>query len=339
MTDTGRASTMRDVAAEAGVSRAAVSKVVRNAYGVSPEMRTRVETAIAKLDFRPSLAARAIRGASFTIGFELHELENPAIARILRGAAEGIDGSGYRLVVAPASGAEGYEAIETLADLRVDGLVVVSPHADARRLEEIAERVPMVVLSRHSESEVFDTVTGDDAAGTQLALRHLFQLGHRRIAHLTRSDDMTAPGLNTPPSVRLQEYRRIMTQDGLDDEINVVRTAAGVRDGYDATVALLTAPQRPTAIFAMNDDLALGAMRAVAEAHLKPSQLSVVGYDNTPIAAHPMISLTSVDQSGDVLGRLAVEVLLDRIDGRTASRHESTSPRLMARGSSANSRT
>jgi LacI family transcriptional regulator len=333
-----RAATMLDVAREAGVSRAAVSKVIRNAYGVSPDMRTRVEAAIARLGYRPSVAARAIRGSSFTLGFQLHELENPALARILRGAARGTEGTGYQLVVAPAAlqgERSGYRAIEALSDLHVDGIVAVAPTVSAEWLEQLAQRIPIVMLARHDHSVGYDTMTGDDVAGTALAMEHLFTLGHERVAHLTRDEDVTAPHLGTPPSVRLAAYLDLMTQTGRAALIDVVRTPPGDSDGYRATLARLRDPDPPTAVFAINDELALGALHAISELGLSASDVSVVGYDNVRLASHPLISLTTVDQSGDELGERAVGMLIERIDGRTTARHESTTPRLHVRASTA----
>jgi LacI family transcriptional regulator, galactose operon repressor len=334
---TGRkVATMLDVAREAGVSRAAVSKVIRNAYGVSSEMRERVEAAIAHLDYRPSVAARAIRGSSFTLGFQLHELENPALARILRGAARATEGTGYQLVVAPAATPgerEGYRALEALVDLHVDGIVAVASAVSSEWLEELSGRVPIVMLSRHDDSVGYDTMTGDDAAGTALAMKHLLSLGHQRIAHLTRDEEATAPGLGTPPAVRLAAYRDLMTTAGHAGRIDVIRAARGDVDGRRATLARLQEPDRPTAILAINDDHALGALHALRELGLSTSDVSIVGYDNIRLAAHPLISLTTVDQSGDELGERAVGMLIERIGGRTTARHESTTPRLHVRGS------
>ncbi|WP_223838601.1 LacI family DNA-binding transcriptional regulator [Saccharopolyspora pogona] len=329
----GQAVTMMDVARAAGVSRAAVSKVIRDAYGVSPEMRARVESAIARLGYRPSVAARAIRGSSFTIGFELHEIENPALSRILHGTVAEIEGTGYQLVVAPAMAGVGEspQAINALVDLRVDGLVVVAPHVPSGLLEELALRVPVVLLSRHHHSENYDTVTGDDAAGARLVMRHLISLGHDRIAYLTRGGEAAAREC-TPPTVRLEVYLHEMKGSGRGRHIEVVRADSAL-DARRVTSELLASAARPTAIFAANDDLALEALHVVQERGLSASDLSVVGYDNVRLAGHPGVSLTTIDQSGDELGRRAVRLLLDRIGGRTEARREMTTPRLIVRNS------
>ncbi|HSN11245.1 MAG TPA: LacI family DNA-binding transcriptional regulator [Propionibacteriaceae bacterium] len=337
-----RAATQLDVARAAGVSRAAVSKVVRNAYGISPELRSRVEEKIRDLGYRPSLPARAIKGSSMTLGFELRELETPALPRILRGSTKASHEAGYQLVVAPTATSEsrtGYEALEALVDLHVDGIVAVAPLVDPGWLERLAERVPIVLLSRHDESRGYDTMAGNDEAGAALAMQHLFSLGHRHIAHLTRGEDDMPEGLSTPLAVRLATYRKLMEASGYGQFTQVVRTPVGRREGYGVVRRLLKSAHRPTALFAASDDLALDALQACSELGLEAADLSVVGYDNIRVAGHPRISLTTVDQSGEELGARAVRLLVQRVQGRTKPKHELTRPRLVVRGTTAPPRT
>jgi LacI family transcriptional regulator len=339
MTDT-RAATIEDVAQRAGVSRAAVSKVIRNAYGVSPAMRERVTAAIDALDYRPRVAARAMRGSSFTLGIELPHIGNPFFTKIVAGATAALQGTGYQLIIAPADidGEEGVRALGALADRQVDGIIAISPLVSTEWLERLGSRMPVVMIGRHDRSENYDTVTGDDAEGTRLAMAHLFELGHRRIAHLTRSADVTQPESGTPHAVRLEHYEAEMTAAGLADEIRVVRTGMTEESARVDTIELLDG-DRPTAIFVGNDELALGALRAVGEAGLSSDDVSVVGYDDVDIASHPAISLTSVDQAGVEMGERAIRLLLERIrDGRTDPVHFSVTPTLKPRGSSRTAR-
>ncbi|GAA2042993.1 LacI family DNA-binding transcriptional regulator [Agromyces tropicus] len=334
MTD-ARAATIEDVARQAGVSRAAVSKVIRNAYGVSPAMRERVNAAIEALDYRPRVAARAMRGSSFTLGIELPHIGNPFFTKIVAGATTALQGTGYQLIIAPAdeNGDEGIRALGALADRQVDGIIAISPLVSTEWLERLGARMPVVMIGRHDRSEHYDTVTGDDAEGTRLAMTHLFELGHRRIAHLTRSEDVTEPGSGTPHAIRLDGYLAGMRSAGLEDEIRVVRTGM-TEDAARLDVLSLLGDDRPTAIFAGNDELALGALRAVGEAGLSPADVSVVGYDDVDIASHPAISLTTIDQSGVEMGDRAIRLLLERIrDARTEPTHFSVTPALKARGS------
>ena len=329
-----RAATIEDVAREAGVSRAAVSKVIRNAYGVSPAMRERVNAVIEALDYRPRIAARAMRGSSFTLGIELPHIGNPFFTKIVAGATAALNGTQYQLIIAPADidGEQGVRALGALADRQVDGIVAISPLVSPEWLERLAARVPVVMLGRHDRSTAYDTVTGDDVEGTRLVMEHLFELGHRRIVHLTRSEDVTKPGSGNPHAVRLERYLAHMQEAGLAEHIRVVRTRLTEESARLDTLVLLD-QEVPTAIFVGNDELALGTLRALGERGLSPADVSVVGYDDVDIASHPAISLTSVNQAGEAMGERAIRLLLERIQGRTEPTNFSVEPSLKVRGS------
>lgn len=325
--------TINDVAHDAGVSRAAVSKVIRDAPGVSPAMRERVERTIAELGYTPSAAARAMRGSSYRLGLEVPHVSARFMGQVVDGAKSVLAGTRYQLLLAPADGPE-YGAIESLADGLVDGIIAVSPSVTPAWLEELALRVPIVMLGRHDDPENYDSVVGDDVAGARAAMAHLLQLGNRRIAHLTEGEFVTAPGNGTPHSVRLQVYREVMAEAGLGSFVTVARRGADADSGRQAAARLFATDHAPTAIFAGHDDLAMNALAGIADAGLNPRDIAVVGYDNTDIAAHPLISLTSVDQRGVDMGAQAVTMLLERIDGRTEPRRYTVDPTLVVRSTS-----
>ncbi|GAB3999028.1 LacI family DNA-binding transcriptional regulator [Glycomyces albus] len=327
--------TIEDVAREAGVSRAAVSKVIRNAYGVSPAMRERVTAAIEKLGYRPSVSARGMRGATYTLGIELPEFANSFFTRLIAGATAAVADSPYQLVIAPADQPhqEGYRAIQALVDRQVDGVIAVSPMVEPAWLDQIAASIPVVMLGRHDASARYDSVVGDDAAGARLAMRHLLELGHRDIAHLTSIPEKAALDPAVPQVIRLEEYRAAMEEAGLGARMRVTRAGVGEPAAYRAALEMLGEPEPPTAVFASHDEPALGVLRAVADAGLTTGDVSVVGYDDIEIAGHPGISLTTVNQDGERLGSLAAELLLERISGRTEPRHEVIDPELVVRSS------
>jgi len=330
-----RTATITDVARLAGVSRAAVSKVIRDAYGVSPAMRERVNGAIEQLGYRPHVAARAMRGASYTLGIELpHNISNPFFAKVLDGAMDALEGTPYQLILAPVgTGSDhGARALEALVDRQVDGIVAISPLVLPSWLERLAARTPVVMLGRHDHSVAYDTVTGDDTTGAHLVMEHIAGLGHRRIAHLTRNEETTRPSTGNPHAVRLEEYLAYMREAGLAERIRVARTGPSQEAARRDTLALLR-EGRPTAVFAGNDELALGAMHALSDLGISPAETSVAGYDNVEIAGHPAISLTSVDQDGVLMGRQAVRLLLERIEGRTEVTHFRVEPSLRIRSS------
>ena len=232
--------TIEDVARAAGVSRAAVSKVIRDAYGVSPAMRERVNTAIDSLGYRPRISARGMRGSTFTLGIEIPDFFNPFFQKVVAGATAALSGGPYQLVIAPAdpAHADGSRAIQGLADRQVDGVVAVSPMVDPEWLEELATRLPLVMLGRHDKSRNYDTIVGDDAAGTRMAMEHLLSLGHRNIAHLTLYDEITQCHPGTPHGIRLATYQAVMEEAGLGKRIRVVKAAPGQDAAYHAALAL-----------------------------------------------------------------------------------------------------
>ncbi|MDR0283872.1 MAG: LacI family transcriptional regulator [Propionibacteriaceae bacterium] len=329
-----RSTTIEDVARLAGVSRAAVSKVIRDAYGVSPDMRAKVQSAIDQLGYRPRASARAMRGSSYTLGIEMPNIHNLFFPKIITGATQALENTRYQLILAPtgATGEEDHgETIEALVDHGVDGLVAISSRVSLEWLERLAETVPLVVIGRHYDARHFDTIVSDDAAGTALAVQHLYDLGHRRIAHVTLAGPGLEPG--APHQVRLDAYLALMARLGLTPE--VIASESSETGAYAAALAWLQTVDEPVGVFAGHDELALGVLTAVAELGRAAGQVSVVGYDDSSIASHPMISLTSVNQSGTQVGARAVRLLLERIAGRTAPAHEVMAPELRVRRSSA----
>lgn len=338
---------LRDVATAAGVSPAAVSKVIRNAYGVSPHMRERVQAAIDELGYRPRFAARAMRGSSFTIGLELPELANDFFTQIVGGAATQLVETPYHLIVAPGLGYLSGEAVlDSLVDRQVDGIIALASKVPLERLEQVGSQVPLVLLGRHEASASFDTVTSDDAAGMRLVLEHLIALGHQRIAHVT-----LRPWIATASqTVRHDTYVTQMEHAGLEPLLGYVRPAEdGARRGTDGgrdaagdadigrvVADLLARSPRPSAIVAGHDMLALDALRVTRAAGFGPQEVSVVGYDGVAIADHPLVDLTTIDQSGPAMGATAIRLLMERIRGeRHTAVHEQVEPLLRLGSTSA----
>ncbi|MEU7747563.1 LacI family DNA-binding transcriptional regulator [Nonomuraea sp. NPDC049158] len=330
--------TIADVAGHAQVSVTAVSKVIRNAYGVSPAMKDRVKASIEELGYRPQAAARGMRGRTFTVGLMLPHIRNPFFADILDGLMEQLADTGYQAIMIQGGVTRKVEkqAVDALVDRQVDGIIMVAPLAGRARLEEVAQEVPTVVLARHERSALYDSVFDEDDIGAELVVRHLIDLGHRRIAHITHQDNSNARPADLLHVIRAEAYERVMREHGLDDEIAIAKTYYHEQGGYDGARQLLSRSPRPTAIFAGADQAAFGALAAVHEAGLSvPRDLSVAGYDNTQLAALPNIALTSVNQDGAVMGGTAGRLLLERIQGRTSAVRFSVTPSLVIRGSTA----
>ncbi|MFJ9097956.1 LacI family DNA-binding transcriptional regulator [Streptomyces sp. NPDC102405] len=331
--------TIVDVARHAQVSTTAVSKVLRNAYGASPEMRAKVRRAIDELGYRPHAGARGLRGQTYTIGVMLPDIRNPFFPEILDGITGRLADTDYQVFLGPGCNGEKEEArvTEAMIDRGMDGLILIAPISPRAHLERIASAVPTVVVGRHGHSPVYDAVTDDDVAGAFLIVRHLADLGHRRIAHIEHHETDPTRIAEMPNAQRADGYRQAMRSLGLADEIDIVSTSYTQQGGYEGAKELLTRPRRPTAVFAGADIVAMGVLEAFTEAGLSvPDDISVAGYDNTTFAAFGPISLTSIDQAGHEIGSNAARILLDRIaDRRKKSVQVKLSPTLVPRRTTA----
>lgn len=327
--------TIVDVAQHAQVSTTAVSKVLRNAYGVSPSMRAKVHQAITELDYRPHAAARGLRGQSYTIGVMVPDLHNPFFAQVIDGMLDELGNTDYQVLLGPSRCGHEAEtrATEAMVDRSMDGLILIAPTSAPAQLDRIARLVPTVVIGRHGRSPAYDTVVDDDYTGAELVVEHLTDLGHRRIAHIDHREDDPVRAEQMPNAVRARGYRQAMAARGLAAEIDVVSTSYTREGGYLGTHQLLARPRRPTAIFAGADIVAMGVLEALEEAGLAaPADISVAGYDNTEFAALGPVSLTSVDQAGRQFGSNAARLVLERIaDRHRPSALVSLSPALVAR--------
>ncbi|MFD3307431.1 LacI family DNA-binding transcriptional regulator [Streptomyces sp. NPDC058694] len=331
--------TIIDVARHAQVSTTAVSKVLRNAYGASPEMRAKVRRSIEELGYRPHAGARGLRGQTYTIGVMLPDIRNPFFPEILDGITDRLAGTDYQVFLGPGCNGELAEArvTEAMIDRGMDGLVLIAPVSQRTHLEHVASVVPTVVIGRHGHSPVYDTVTDDDVAGASLVVGHLAGLGHRRIAHIEHHETDPTRIAEMPNAQRADGYRRAMRSLGLAEEIDIVSTTYTQQGGYEGARELLARPRRPTAVFAGADIVAMGVLEALTEAGLSaPGDMSVAGYDNTTFASFGPISLTSVDQAGHEIGGNAARLLLERIaDRHKAPVQVKLSPSLMPRRTTA----
>jgi LacI family transcriptional regulator len=331
--DAVRRVTIADVARHAGVSTAAVSKVLRNAYGVSADMSQRVRSSMTELGYRPHAAARSMRGRSFTIGLLLDNIRNPFYGDFLDGVTDALVKTDFQVLV----GSAGFTAqsqsrlADAMIDRAMDGLILVAPSMSRSQVIVVAKTIPTVVIGHHDTGDEYDSVVDDDRAGATLVVDHLVALGHRRIAHASATAK-AGQWTRRPEQVRSDGYQQAMHRHGLDEAVAIAGTSYSEEGGYQAGRELLSRPDRPTAIFAGADFAALGVLRAASELGLRiPDDLSLAGYDNTTLAASAPINLTSVDQAAHDLGATAARLLGERMDGRSRSVLTSTAPRLIIR--------
>ena len=325
--------TIVDVARHAGVSVASASKVLREAPGVSDSMRERVKESMEALSYRPHRPARGMRGRTYTVGMIVSDIENPFISLLQIGMANVLAQQGYEILIAPGgvSATSQRVVMNALIDHQMDGIVLVSPRASDGELETFASEVPVVLVGRHSSSSTLDSVSGDDELGAKLVVDHFVSLGHDRVAFVTHHNESDDPSF--PETLRMNGFRRAMAAHGLEGI--VIRGAWSLEGGREAArlVSRITPP--PTAVHAGADIVAFGMISELWERGLAaPDAFALAGYDNSPTAAIGPISLTTVDQSGLEMGSIAAELLLERISGRTESRHKLITPFLVVRSSS-----
>ena len=328
-----RRPTIHDVAALAGVSKSLVSLVLQGSPRVSEERRKVVLTAVEELSYRPNrLARQLVTSRTRTVGAVVADLHNPFFHDVLDGLQAEAEKRGYRVLIGTGSLSSAEEAAvgELLLELRVEGLVLMGHDVPARQMAGLTAAAPCVVVARGpSRGAGLDAVVNDDQVGMRLAVEHLVALGHRDIVHVS--------GPTPSGRARAAAFQRAMLDLGLPAGGAVFPGGFTEEGGYGGATAALASRPRPTALVMANDIAAIGAYNAVDDAGLRiPLDVSVVGYDNTAIAATRHISLTTVDQPRREMGRLAFQSLWERVeDGRTRARHRVVVPSLVVRSSTA----
>lgn len=324
--------TIRQVAENAGVSVSAVSKVLRDAYGVSASLRARVEASIETLHYRPLSAARGMRGRTYTVGLVLPDIRNPLFAEFLNGLVAGLEDTQYRCILGVAEAANEDAVLESMIDRQVDGVVIVGSVQEEDRLHLLASRVPLVLVGYHCEdTPAFDAINGNDVEGACVAVRHLIANGHQNVAMLSLA---SVP--STIVAKRELGYRLTMMESGLGDHVRVVHAPNRPGDIQNTAHDLLGQQSRPSAVFCWSDLAALELIGMALNLGLAvPGDLGVVGYDNSTFCELGQNSLSSIDQSGRHLGEHAGRMLLERIEGRSQPSRMMIEPTLVVRASSA----
>jgi DNA-binding LacI/PurR family transcriptional regulator len=320
-----RQATMEDVAARAGVSRALVSIVYRNAPGASEATRARVLQAAAELNYRPDHRARLLgrqRTKLLGVTFGVRHAFHGDLVEALYAAAEP---AGYDIALsAVAPSRDESRAVQSLLDYRCETLILLGPGLKPAVLAELATARPIVVVARKVRAEGVDVVRTDDADGLRQAVEHLVGLGHRDIVHI---DGGTAPGA----AERRTGYRAAMRRAGL--EPHIIRGGLTEEHGAAAAGHL---PSSATAVTAFNDRAAVGLLDGVRRAGIRvPEDLSVLGYDDSTVAKLSHIALTTVAQDAQRLATLAVERAVARLDGEDLTAGEQVvAPTLVSRSTS-----
>ncbi len=317
--DPPRPATIRDVAARAGVSHQTVSRVINDNPNVAEQTRDRVLTAIRELGYVPSPMARGLSSnQTHSIGVVSDDISHQFFARVVAGAEAEARGRGYYLMIGsvePDDDQRGY--LRLLLERRVEGLILARPSVPLSADDLVYAKTAGVPIVSVASAQLpgFPIVDVDNVHGGYAATAHLVACGHRAIA--------TAVGPREFPSsaARFEGYRRALAEAQVPDDPGLVEHASdwGLESGRAAAARLLERGESFTALFAHSDLIALGAIRQLREAGKRvPEDVSVVGYDDLPVAAYVDPPLTTVHQAMDEVGALAAALVLDQLAGRPA---------------------
>jgi DNA-binding LacI/PurR family transcriptional regulator len=301
--------TLEDVAVRSGVSRALVSIVMRDVPGASAETRKRVLGVAAELGYRPDARAQLLArsrsrqlGVVFTSYHAFH-------ADLLDGLYQAAGAAGYELILsAQTPSRDERRAVETLLGYRCDALILLGPDSPARWLDDLGNRVPLVVVGRRLPKGSAEVVLTDDREGMRLAVDHLVGLGHRDIVHVDG-------GRSPKAADRRRGYRTAMTRHGLGERARIERGGQTPEAGAAAARGLLDGAPLPTAVVAYNDDCAVALVDALRRDGVRvPEDVSVVGFDDSRLSRLPFVDLTTVAQDARQEASLAVGRIVARLD-------------------------
>jgi DNA-binding LacI/PurR family transcriptional regulator len=331
--------TLEMVAALAGVSRGTASRVLSGATNVSPHAVVAVTGAAAELRYRPNLSARSlVTGRTGLVGLVVNEtnerlFSDPFFAGVARGAHAALAQAGVALVLSLASDAAERDRLLELATTRLDGLLVIHGHGDSALVESlVSSGLPAVFAGRTRTAAREDLwwVDSENESGAVEAVTHLLERGRRRIATITGPLDMVA-GVD-----RLRGWRTALQSHGVEPDESLVEYGTfSTESGNESMTRILQRAPDVDAVFAANDLMAVGAMRALRDAgRVIPDDVAVIGFDDSETAASAEPPLTSVAQDVERAGHLMAELLLERVGGATTPRQEVLPTHLVVRTSS-----
>jgi len=327
--------TLREVAQLAGVSKATAARVVSgSSEPIREETRERVLEAVRELGYERHAIAGSLRSArTFMVALSIPDITNPFWPEVARGVQDRLEESGYTVVMLNNDWNVEREQnhLKRMGQKQFDGLIINPTgtlNSDLLKL-----RVPVVVLASGETYPDFDTVSSDSAQAGRLAMHHLIELGHRRIGLIAGPLRRHKSHTHRDTYVRIHEQHQLPFDADL-----IIQSEFSEEGGYLAMKRLLALPVPPTAVFAVNDIIALGALQAVQQARLPvPEAISIIGMDNIFAAATSYPPLTTIAKPKYEIGSIAAGFLLERIDGfsKLSPRHPLLSCTLQQRGSTA----
>jgi len=307
--------TIKEVADKAGVSVATVSRVFNNSPKVVEETRNRIILVAGELRYFPNHAARSLSTQrTESIGMLLPDLHGEFFSEVIRGVDETVQEQRHHLVVSSSHNKKSeIQAALQMMRGRVDGLIVMSADIDAKSLKEnLPSRLPVVLLNCFVDDNAFDSINIDNVGGAYHVVMHLFGHKHTRIAIINGTEK------NHDATLRLKGYSKALEEQNIRREEELMFPGDFTDSaGYDAAKRILSMKKRPTAIFASNDSMAIGAMSALREFGVDvPTEIAVVGFDDIPIARIIRPKLTTVHIAINELGKLASETLFAAINAK-----------------------
>lgn len=315
-------STIYEIAKKAGVSPTTVSKVINNYPDVSEKTRSKIKKILDDENFYPNSQAQTlITKKTWTLGIVYYEdlgvgLNHPFFGGVIESFKKQADKYGYSLLFGSKNNRLGNNTfLEYFKHKSVDGIAIIcADDHDKEMIEMVKSDFPTVIVDRNIKSTA--SVGSNHFQGAMMAMKHLYELGHTKIAHIPGAEH----GYNWPSDERARAYKEFMKEFNLEIKKGYIAKYGhyAVEGGYNSMKDLLLLEERPTAVFVASDKMAIGAIDAIKDAGLRvPEDISIIGFDDIELAQYVTPKLTTVKQDGELIGKTAIDLLVKEIDSKT----------------------
>lgn len=309
--------TIHDVAKLAGVAPITVSRVINNSGYINNKTREKVEAAIAKLGYVPNVLARSLKSKrTNTLALVVTDITNPFFTIIARGVEDTAGNAGFNVIFCNTDENQEKEDnyVQVILQKQVDGVLLVPVGSNTKSLQIIRDQgTPLIILDRRLETNDVDVVRGDSIGGAKQLTQHLIDLGHQRIALITGPHNVSTA------EDRLIGFKQTMEANGLRDIYQSHYGGFTQTSGYSLTKEIFSKDPKPTAIFAANNLIAIGVLRALKELGFRvPEDVALVSFDDIPENLTMFPFMTAVSQPSYEMGKTATELLISRIKNESA---------------------